>query len=413
MTNARSSSLFLALTCTLLVAGCESQKPQQQYVAPTTAKPVAGGNASQATRTNNRFAWDLWSKTGSISGEDNFFISPVALSQALSMTAIGTEGDTTKQIREAMGMGSTNTWLSDQRTLVESLNKSQTAGTAFYSANAIWVHKDEVIKNDYLQTMETYFHSQIQYLDFSDTTSASDTINAWNDSKTNSVLHSRVANTDLKADTRILATSTAFFRGDWATEFDKRSTDKQSFRLANGQTISVNTMHAQFRAPYAEDDTFQFVELPFKGKRFVFRAMLPKEGQSLPPNEERISALAGKMKPTLVTVNMPQFVAHWSGDLIRPLKALGIKHAFEGGDFSPTFYDTDKSKSNLGGMYHATYASFGETGVESAKANNPAAPTGAVNAGVLFNVNRPFAYQVFDLETNTILFMGRLNDPTK
>jgi serpin B len=414
MFSTRTLSLFLALTGVVMVAGCEAQqKPQPVYVSASTPAPTTGGSTAQASEASNRFAWALWNKSDSVRGSDNYFVSPVCLSQILAMTATGTQGETSTQIWDALSLNNSSTRLGDQRTLMSSLNQAQSDDVRFTSANAFWVGHDEEIKNDYLRTMETYFQSDIQRVAFDDRAKATTAINAWEHTNTSGRISRRLSDASLENNTRMLATNTVTFHGDWASSFDPSATTNQPFRLAGGETLSVPTMHGQFQASYAQDDTFQILQLPFKGNRLVFRAMLPKNSGSLTLNEQRMTALVRNLQPTTVSVSMPRFVAQFSGDMVSPLKAMNIKKAFDGGDFTPTFYKSDHAKTQLGGMLHTTYAAFNEVGIQSSTPYTPSNSVAVSGAAQTFDANHPFVFQLVDTQTNTILFMGQMNDPTR
>ncbi len=416
-------SFVLALGA-LVAAGCESKPVDSanpdQPTPPSTAsitpinQNLPPGSADQAARANNKFTWALWSKAAGSTG--NAFISAASVSQALSMTAAGTEGVTSQEIWEALGFTSQSNPLADQATLISSLNNAQTDHVQLQSANALWVSKNETLKADYTSQMATLFKAWVKNLDFSQPAKAAGIINAWVESKTNNKIKDLVPANALNAQTRIVLTNAVYFKADWVTQFKKDATSKQPFKVEGKTSKPVDTMHAEIRTNYAQDDAFQMLELPYKGNRVVLRAILPKENTTATLDAQRIDALADSAKSVKVNISLPKFKIEWSQELTPALKALGIKRAFSDGDFSPMFAGTPPmGKTQISAVLHKTYVLVDETGTEAAAATAVVVTMTAAPAAppIVFKADRPFIFQIVDKETDTILFMGRLSDPTK
>ena len=111
---------------------------------------------------------------------------------------------------------------------------------------------------------------------------------------------------------------------------------------------------------------------------------------------------------------MPKFKYYYSpGKIAQSLSKLGMKDAFSGeADFSgispqkPLFIDR---------VEHSSYISVDEKGTEAAAATLAFGTTAGSPPPkpVDFIANRPFIYLIQHVKTGTILFMGRVMDPSQ
>ncbi|PWS22161.1 hypothetical protein DKP78_19840, partial [Enterococcus faecium] len=56
-------------------------------------------------RLNAQFAFDLFKKLSALPEQSNVFFSPLSISMALSMLALGAKGETFTQLYQALGYG--------------------------------------------------------------------------------------------------------------------------------------------------------------------------------------------------------------------------------------------------------------------------------------------------------------------
>ena len=96
--------------------------------------------------------------------------------------------------------------------------------------------------------------------------------------------------------------------------------------------------------------------------------------------------------------------------LNKPLTDLGMKSAFypETADFTGI---SDKS-TFIGNIIQATYIKVDEEGTEAAAVTMAEMYDSAIHepiSQVIFNMNRPFAFIIREKDSNTILFMGKVN----
>jgi serpin B len=161
---------------------------------------------------------------------------------------------------------------------------------------------------------------------------------------------------------------------------------------------------------------FRAVELPYAGGQLSMLILLPEEGR-FDSVESGLDAgmltetLAG-LRPGQVLLTLPKFKFEWEAkDLPEDFKALGMTDAFSGAaDFSGM---TGKPELFIGAILHKAFVGVDEAGTEAAAAtvvvmDRAAAPMDPVD----FRIDRPFIFLIRDNPTGTILFLGRVTDPS-
>jgi len=112
---------------------------------------------------NNEFAFNFLQQINATEqGEDNYMISPVSASLALSMAYNGANGQTATEFNQRIIDGLT----------------SGNGNTTFDIANSIWYRNTFTVKQDFLDDNQTYYRAEVQGLDFDDPNSVN-IINNW------------------------------------------------------------------------------------------------------------------------------------------------------------------------------------------------------------------------------------------
>jgi serpin B len=142
--------------------------------------------------------------------------------------------------------------------------------------------------------------------------------------------------------------------------------------------------------------------------------LVPDEGRfeaiekSLTP--ERLGEALGALSETYIALSMPR----WAFDspsisLADMLEEMGMTDAFAPGqaDFSGMDGTRDLYISKV---FHQAFVSVNEAGTEAAAAT--AVVVNRLSGPREFTIDRPFIYLIRDIETDTVLFLGRVTDPS-
>ena len=105
---------------------------------------------------------------------------------------------------------------------------------------------------------------------------------------------------------------------------------------------------------------------------------------------------------------MPKFSFDSEFNLRQTLIEMGMPVAFSGGaDFS----GIAEGGGFISGVYHDSFIAVDEKGTEAGAATAVTIARGASGGPVEFTLDRPFILFIRDIETGTILFVGRVLNP--
>jgi serpin B len=392
-------------------------------VAPTVKPTVASGDFSRAVDAINRFAYELYQHFQQQQG--NLFLSPMSIATALAMTYGGASGETAAQMAEVFHFGSDPGIHDSFRSLLESLNSNGAAGNyALDVANALWPQKDFPFRGDYLQLIQNEYGGGSQSLNYqTDAESARQVINSWVAEQTHDKIQNLIPKGALDATTRLVLTNAIYFKGQWATAFDPALTRDRLFYLASGQTVNTPTMHLESQFRYAEIDGYQVLEMLYKGGDLSMVIMLPRARGALSDLDyDTLDKVNNWLNTTdgmqNVIVDLPKFKMTVSSDLTSVLAGMGMPLAFDKSqaDFSAMANLSPDERLYISKVLHKAFVEVNEEGTEAAAATavimcctscciNPPSIT-------RFTADHAFHFFIRDNHTGTVLFMGRMTNPT-
>ncbi len=390
------------------------------FWAVAAAMPVKV-DAVAVVKGNNRFAFELYHRLSGAEG--NLFLSPYSISTALAMTSAGARGKTAEEMQEVFHFPPQAELHPAVAALRHEINGA--AGKKKYqlsTANALWGAKGYAFRPEFLKLVKDDYGAELTDLDFAgDTEGARRTINTWVEKETQDKIKDLIARGVLSSDTRLVLTNAIYFKGMWEQPFRKDRTQDQPFRAAGGAKPKVPLMYQVAHFGYTETDDFQALQLPYAGKELALLVLLPKK-DDLAGLEKRLSAdlvagVVAKLANEEVIVNLPRFKTTAEFELSDALKAMGMPLAFSNAaDFSGMTASQQESLM-LSKVIHKAFVDVNEEGTEAAAATAVIArPTAAVfrpKPVPVFRADHPFVYLIRDVRNGSVLFLGRLADPTK
>ena len=123
---------------------------------------------------------------------------------------------------------------------------------------------------------------------------------------------------------------------------------------------------------------------------------------------DRLKSILAQLSSKEVQLAMPRFELTSEFSLADTLAELGMPDAFQSGlaDFSGIDGMRDLF---IDCVIHEAYVSVNEEGTEAAGATG-VVPTFSIPA--MMTIDRPFIFLIRDIKTGTILFIGRVMDPS-
>lgn len=358
------------------------------------------------------FGFDLLRLRLGAAPADNLSLSPVSAGLALSVAALGAQGQTQSEMFHAMGFGQRSAD-AVARANEQSVNAlSNVKGVELEIANAVWVDQSLTVDPNYARRMEHTFHAEVAPAALR-TPAGVEAINRWVAEHT----HNRIDKIldQPREDAAAFIANAAYFKGTWVSQFSKKATRPEPFYQAGRSARDVPTMHATIDASYVRAGKVQVARLPYRGGRFEMVIVLPDSGVPIAKVAERLSDAdwqrwIGLTKPAELNAALPRFKLETDMSLAPDLQALGMRLAFDRdrADFSPMFVKLAQ-RAFISEVRQKAWIAVDEEGTEAAAATG--VTMGLTSARVApppvpFIVNRPFLYAVRDGKTGLVLFLG-------
>ncbi len=385
---------------------------------PAKEMPVTS-DPKDAAAGNNRFAVSMLHQLGK-SESGNLFFSPYSIESALAMTSLGARGTTLNEMNAALQFpgGIPHRAVAAQNAL---LNQKGERPYRLAVANALWGQQGLAFQPDFLNQSKEFYGAGLNQVDYrSNPEGARKTINDWVEKQTNSKITDLLPKGSVTSDMRLILTNAIYFKGDWANQFDKDSTNpNDTFQLATGGTTPVAMMNRTGNYKYFEGTGFQALTLPYKGNDLSLVVLLPRQANGLPALEKSLTAETLTQWTTQgtvreVQVGLPKFKLTSSFSLGEPLKALGMALPFTpSADFSALCASDSLFISSV---VHKAFVDVNEEGTEAAAATGVLMQTTAMRQPVppvVFRADHPFLFVIRDNRSGAALFVGRVVNPGK
>jgi len=281
----------------------------------------------------------------------------------------------------------------------------------------LWGQQGSPIRPEFLALTRQQYGAEMLLVDFAQAEAAGRTINQWVQQQTNGRIQNLVPPGSLGILTRLVLTSAVCFKGDWVQPFDRRNTREEDFTISAQKKVKLPLMFRKATLGYAEEQTFQALELPYAGRELSMVVLLPKKADGLPELEKavtapKLAALLSTLRAREVAAYLPRFKMETSFALKPTLEALGMKRAFSrDADFSGI---STLAELYVSAVLHKAYVVVNEEGTEAAAATGVVMKTRAIRPHPpvpVFRADHPFLFLIRDAKTGSILFLGRLTSP--
>jgi serpin B len=409
------SAVLVVVSCTTWAAGLAGGK------AAGTAANAA--DDAELTRDNTAFAVGLYGQLRREPG--NLFFSPESISTAFGMAYAGARGDTATEMARVLHFTLPPERLHPAMgALLGELNAGH-KGYELHTADALWAEQDEHFLPSYVKLMQTDYAAGFHPVDFKTSPEGvRATINQWVEQQTNKRIQNLIGPGVLTPLTRLVLTNAIYFKGTWMSPFEKGATEEAGdFHVTAAQTVKAALMHRTGGYRYYDGGTFQELELLYQSGELGMVVLLPKDPAGLEALERELTGPAAErwmrqLEPAdRVIVTLPRFTMTQQFELSGALSAMGMGRAFSGAaDFSGM---TGKPWFQISAAIHKAFIDVNEEGTEAAAATSTVMTATAMREPVpepppiVFRADHPFLFLIRDTATGGILFMGRVEDPTK
>ncbi len=208
-----------------------------------------------------------------------------------------------------------------------------------------------------------------------------------------------------------------YFKGSWTYQFDTSLTRDDFFTRSDGSRTPCKMMAQKITANYYTDAGMQAVELPYGDAGFSMAILLPTAGTKIDDFAGRLtqqgwSSCSGSFQKMEGSIYLPKFRLEYDKTLNDMLKAIGMAIAFSHQDAN--FTNIDKRGSlYISEVKHKTFIQVDEEGTEAAAVTSVGVGATSVRSNTfVIRIDRPFLFLIRENRSGTILFMGKIMEPT-
>ncbi|XP_028434017.1 serpin A3-5-like isoform X1 [Perca flavescens] len=379
-----------------------------------TVEDGSANSVSLVTEANQEFSFRLYRKLAADADSQgkNIFFSPASVSTALAALSVGAQGETHRQLFSGLGFNSSLLTQTDvdqafQMFLQRANNTSQDAS----EGTAVFVDNRFKPKPEFLQTLKQSYFTDGFNVDFSQSKESAGTINKYVEEKTNGKIDQLVK--DLDPNTVMCLISYIYYKGKWATQFDPKLTKQDDFNVDENTKVSVDMMNLEDRLHTYHDRELNttVLQLPFNSS-YSMLLMLPDVMATL---ENGISPnhvtkwLKAMMRPRRHEVYIPKFSIKTSYNLNDVLSKMGMTDMFGGANLRGISEEQGLAVSKV---VHKATLDVDETGAEASAATAILIGRTSDLPGDVLKFNRPFMVIITERNTEKILFLGKIINPT-
>jgi serine protease inhibitor len=371
-------------------------------------------DAAQTTvvGSGNSFAFDIFRKVlNSSESTANIMISPLSISHALSMTVNGANGATRDSMLKALRISGLtldeiNSSYKDLTDALLSVDKR----VAMSIANSVWTENNLSVKNAFIDILTSFYNAESRQFDINDPAVPTQ-INNWISDKTNGLIKNMVDKLD--NNTVMLLINAIYFKGKWQSEFDKDKTVTTSFYKPDG-TISVPIMKQKSDFKIYDGNGFMLGEFPYGQGNYVMDIILPDAQNNMDAvlstlSDASFSTWLNNLSTQKVNLSLPRFKYGYKIELKNILSGMGMGIAFT--DLADLTNIAD-AELQITKVTHQSFIETNEEGTEAAAATISGIGVTMAPLVLDFNADHSFLYVIRESTTNTILFMGRVADPS-
>ncbi|XP_034555629.1 alpha-1-antitrypsin homolog isoform X2 [Notolabrus celidotus] len=327
------------------------------------------------------------------------------------MVSAGARGETHSQLFSSLGYSALNqTEVNEAYKHLFDIHGHSQENLQLDVGNAAAVHTGFNPLEKFLNDVKQSYSGEILNVDFSNPTEAAAEINSFIANKTQDKIRDLVK--DLDSDTAMVLINYVYFKGLWEKPFNSYNTRMRVFNVDKTTEVQVDMMERTGSHQIYRDRENQttVVVLPYKGNCSMM-IVLPDEDKMKEVeghiSKEHIRHWQDSISKRYAELTLPKFSISVDAALESTLKEMGITKAFENGaDFSGISVVPLKiSKAS-----HKAVLSVTEAGTEAAAASTLEMTPYSLPPSVY--IDRPFLVFILENSTGSILFMGKINDPT-
>lgn len=367
---------------------------------------------------DDEFDWVLI-KTIFARSPGNAAVSSFSAKYLLNMLYEGTGANSQTQQELSGHLGRNTGFNITSPKIVKTMGAIQTNPDQLISASRIFADDQVSVTQKFSLTVSMLYNSSVENVNFQQAPQAAQKINRWVSEGTRGLIPELVTSQSITGSVLLLA-NTIYFKGLWTHVFPEAATATQPFQTGDGRTVQVPFMKQIVDHFYSEPPQLnaKVLRLPYESGRFSMILILPNENSNLNKllnvlSADSIHEAIKSMEETEVKLELPRFKIDHSTSLKEDLQQLGIKRIFQENAELGGISRGGQLPIKVSDVFQKTVVLVDETGSTASSASGSSLVFTIASEPESFVANRPFLFFIEEESTGTVLFAGKVEDPSK
>nr|XP_020479649.1 serpin E3 isoform X2 [Monopterus albus] len=386
---------------------------------------------------HTRFAISLYQTLTKTENNSNLIVSPVSISLSLGLLQLGAGGSTLAQLEGTLGYNVNDVPVQDFLLHSQGDMSNSSQGMWLQQTCTLFIQCGVHLLTEFTQRAAAWASTGVVRANFSQPSHSRSQLerlghnhDEWwplrAESSSGELSGSGEAQAEAQAEARwwghrlqMALVNRVAFRAIWQKQFLFTNTQNLPFFLSDGSTIKVPMMYQAMEVSFGQfrtalDQHYTVLELPYLGHSLSLQVVLPSERKILLSSLEsqltarQLASWDTGLRRTRMDIFLPRFRMQNKFNLRSVLPAVGISDAF-----NPTAADFS-AISVEEGLYVSD--AFHEVRIEVTEDGTKAAAATAMvllkrSRAPVFKADRPFLFLLRQINTGSILFMGRVLNP--
>uniref|UniRef100_A0A8C5JKN1 Serpin family E member 3 n=1 Tax=Junco hyemalis TaxID=40217 RepID=A0A8C5JKN1_JUNHY len=383
---------------------------------------TAKGNCTsydELRELKTEFAISLYRQVSEAENRTNLVVSPASVAVSLELLQFGAQGNTFTELQDVLGYSIHDQSVQDFMHTVDEAETGSSQDTVVQLGCSLLVDAGVQLSPDFAERAARWANSSLLQTNHTNpnTTHTQEWITT---DLADGDMHGMTPESAGSSLSQVTLVSTLYFRSTWQKKFSFMDSQMLPFTTPEGSTLKVPTMHHTAEVNYGQFQTaaleaFSVVELPYLGEKLSMFLVLPSHKRTpLSQIESHLSAKtitlwANSLKRTKMDIFLPRFSIQSLFDLKTVLSALGIRDAFD--PITANF----KGISEQDSLYisEAIHKAEIEVTEDGTKASGSTAMVLLKRSRTpIFKADRPFTFFLRQANTGSVLFIGRVTNPS-
>ncbi|XP_008061245.1 kallistatin, partial [Carlito syrichta] len=390
---------------------------------PQAAGSGDGSPSLRIAPANTDFALRLYHLVVSEAPGANIFFSPLSISVAYAMLSLGANPQSRGQIFKGLGFNLTELAEADIHGGFQHLLRTlalPSHGLETHVGSALFLSRDLEFLPTFLNATAAFYEPRLLHTNFRNPARATQLINDHVQKDTRGKIASLVS--ELPADTLMVLVNYIYFKALWEKPFASTLTTPHHFHVDENTTVQVPMMQQDGQHHWFLHDRYlpcSVLRMDYQGDaRALF--VLPDQGKTRQVEEVLTPEMITRWNNLLqhrylykkLELYFPKFSISSSYMLHQMLPRLGFTHLFS--RQAGLSGITKELSLQVSRSFHKATLDVDEAGTEAAAATSSSSRFLSAwrNRNVLW-FNRPFFVVIFSPSTQSILFLGKVVNPTK